>query len=84
MTMTTRLLETSFDTKFHALQIIFVRMIATATIGSAYLWYKNVPGFPFGPPGVRKLLIIRGLAGTTGIFCSYCTCIPVDGINKFG
>ncbi|KAI8409004.1 hypothetical protein FOFC_11956 [Fusarium oxysporum] len=34
MSMTTRLLETGFETKFHALQIIFVRMLATALIGS--------------------------------------------------
>ncbi len=74
--MTTRLLETSFETKFHALQVIFVRMIFTATIGSGYLWYKKVPDFPFGPPGVRWLLIIRGLAGTVGIFGLYCTCFP--------
>ena len=70
--MTTRLLETSFETKFHALQIIFVRMIFTATIGSAYMWYKKVPDFPLGPPGVRWLLVIRGLAGTTGLFGLYC------------
>lgn len=72
MTMTTRLLETGFDTKFHALQIIFVRMIVTATIGSLYLWRKKVPDFPFGPSGVRWLLVIRGMTGTIGLFCLYC------------
>ncbi len=72
MSMTTRLLETSFETKFHALQIIFVRMIFTATIGSAYMWYKKVTDFPLGPRGVRWLLVIRGLAGTTGLFGLYC------------
>ncbi|KAF5587805.1 transport protein [Fusarium subglutinans] len=40
MSMTTRLLETGFETKFHALQIIFVRMLATALIGSVYMWYS--------------------------------------------
>lgn len=72
MAMTTRLLETGFDTKFHALQIIFVRMIVTASIGSFYLWRKKVPHFPLGPPGVRWLLGIRGLAGTIGLFGLYC------------
>ncbi|OAQ98778.1 hypothetical protein LLEC1_05574 [Akanthomyces lecanii] len=72
MAMTTRLLETGFDTKFHALQIIFVRMIVTAGIGSAYMWYKKVPGFPLGPPGVRGLLVLRGAAGTIGLFGLYC------------
>ncbi|TQV92407.1 hypothetical protein V2A60_007099 [Cordyceps javanica] len=71
MAMTTRLLETGFDTKFHALQIIFVRMIVTAAIGSAYMWYKKVPGFPLGPPGVRGLLLLRGAAGTIGLFGLY-------------
>ncbi|KAM3540090.1 hypothetical protein ARSEF1564_007006 [Beauveria bassiana] len=71
MAMTTRLLETGFDTKFHALQVIFVRMIFTASIGSAYMWYKKVPDFPLGPPGVRGLLVLRGTAGTVGIFGLY-------------
>ncbi|KAH8673797.1 DUF6 domain protein [Xylariales sp. PMI_506] len=71
MSMTTRLLATGFETKFHALQIIFVRMIITGSVGSFYLWYKKVPGFPLGPPEVRGLLLLRGLAGTLGLFGSY-------------
>lgn len=71
--MATRLLETGFETKFHALQIIFVRMIATSVIGSLYMWYKGAPTFPLGPPGVRRLLVLRGLAGSTGLFGLYCT-----------
>ncbi|KAM0545997.1 hypothetical protein ACHAPJ_011109 [Fusarium lateritium] len=71
MSMTTRLLETGFETKFHALQIIFVRMLATALIGSIYMWYKKVPHFPLGPPEVRGLLIIRGMAGSAGLFGLY-------------
>jgi drug/metabolite transporter (DMT)-like permease len=71
MAMTTRLLATSFETKFHALQIIFVRMLFTGLIGSAYMWYKQVPGFPLGPRQVRGLLIIRGMAGSIGLFGLY-------------
>ncbi|KAI2615265.1 EamA-like transporter family-domain-containing protein [Hypoxylon sp. NC1633] len=71
MTMTTRLLETSFETKFHALQIIFVRMLATGVLGSLYMWHKNVPDFLFGRRDVRGLLVVRGLAGFMGLFCSY-------------
>lgn len=74
--MTTRLLETGFDTKFHALQIIFVRMSITATIGSVYLWRKGVADFPFGPRGVRGLLVVRGLSGTVGLFGLYCAFLP--------
>lgn len=72
MAMTTRLLETGFDTKFHALQVIFVRMIVTASIGSFYLWRKGVADFPLGPPGLRGLLVIRGMCGTIGLFGLYC------------
>ncbi|KAI0175351.1 DUF6 domain protein [Pestalotiopsis sp. NC0098] len=71
MTMTTRLLETGFDTKFHALQIIFVRMLATAILGSLYMWIKKVPDFPLGNPQIRGLLVLRGFAGFIGLFCSY-------------
>ena len=70
--MTTRLLETGFETKFHALQIIFVRMAVTSAIGSVYLWRKKVADFPLGPRGVRWLLVLRGLAGTMGLFGLYC------------
>ncbi|KAM0248971.1 hypothetical protein ACHAP5_003180 [Fusarium lateritium] len=71
MSMTTRLLETGFETKFHALQIIFVRMLATALICSIYMWHKKVPDFPFGPREVRGLLILRGMAGSAGLFGLY-------------
>ncbi|KAI1204377.1 uncharacterized protein F4807DRAFT_465732 [Annulohypoxylon truncatum] len=71
MAMATRLLETGFEKKFHALQIIFVRMFATAALGSLYMWYKNVPDFPLGRREIRGLLVLRGLAGFTGLFCLY-------------
>ncbi|KAI1763066.1 hypothetical protein GGR53DRAFT_388051 [Hypoxylon sp. FL1150] len=71
MTMATRLLETGFETKFHALQIIFVRMLATSILGCLYMWYKQVPNFPLGRRDIRGLLVVRGLAGFTGLFCSY-------------
>ncbi|KAK7914446.1 hypothetical protein PG985_012149 [Apiospora marii] len=71
MTMTTRLLETGFETKFHALQIIFVRMLATAILGSLYMWVKKVPDFPLGDRKVRGLLCLRGAAGFMGLSCSY-------------
>ncbi|KAI1465165.1 uncharacterized protein F4812DRAFT_462010 [Daldinia caldariorum] len=71
MTMATRLLETGFETKFHALQIIFVRMLATAVLGSLCMWYKKVPDFPLGRRDIRGLLVLRGLTGFTGLFCSY-------------
>ncbi|KAH8171222.1 eamA-like transporter family protein [Sarocladium implicatum] len=71
MSMTTKLLATGFETKIHALQIVFVRMLTTTIIGSLWMWYKGVPHFPIGPPGVRGLLVIRGMAGSIGIFGLY-------------
>lgn len=72
MVMTTRLLETAFTTKFHALEIIFVRMFCTAALGSLYMAVKRVPHFPFGLPSVRGLLLLRGAAGFLGLACNYC------------
>lgn len=76
--MTTRLLETGFETKYHALQVIFVRMLATAVAGSLGMWYKKVPGFPFGPREVRGLLVLRGFAGTAGLIGLYCESMHVN------
>ena len=53
-------------------------MIVTAAIGSAYMWYKKVPGFPLGPPGVRGLLLLRGAAGTIGLFGLYCKMAQIN------
>ncbi|KEY71219.1 hypothetical protein S7711_02329, partial [Stachybotrys chartarum IBT 7711] len=71
MNMTTRLLETSFEEKFHALQVIFVRMGFTMMFCILYMWYKQIPGFPFGSREVRGLLILRGVAGSSGLFGLY-------------
>ncbi|RFN48819.1 hypothetical protein FIE12Z_6874 [Fusarium flagelliforme] len=71
MSMTTRLLATGFETKFHALQIIFVRMLATTIIGSFYMWREKVPNIPLGPREVRGLLFLRGMAGSVGLFGLY-------------
>lgn len=62
------------ENQLSALQIIFVRMLVTAVLGSAYMWYKQVPDFPLGPRGCRGLLVLRGLAGFTGLFGLYCRC----------
>ncbi|KAI0969112.1 hypothetical protein F4678DRAFT_441000 [Xylaria arbuscula] len=57
--------------KFHALHIIFVRMLATAILGTLYMWYKKVPDFPLGPRNMFGLLIMRGTAGFCGLFGLY-------------
>ncbi|KAI0550906.1 DUF6-domain-containing protein [Xylaria curta] len=57
--------------QFHALHIIFVRMLATAILGFLYMWYKKVPHSPFGPREMFPLLVMRGTAGFIGLFGLY-------------
>ncbi|KAG9499536.1 hypothetical protein J7337_007992 [Fusarium musae] len=47
--------------------IIFVRMLATALIGSVYMWCKNVPNFPLGPKEVRDSLSYLDISDATVI-----------------
>jgi hypothetical protein len=58
--------------QFHALQIIFVRMLCTTILGSLYMWFNRVPDFPLGQQGIRRLLVLRGTAGFIGLFGLYC------------
>jgi hypothetical protein len=58
--------------QFHALQIIFVRMLCTTILGSLYMWFNRVPDFPLGQHGIRRLLVLRGTAGFIGLFGLYC------------
>ncbi|KAI0399103.1 DUF6-domain-containing protein [Xylaria palmicola] len=57
--------------QFHALHIIFVRMLATAILGMLYMWYKGVPNFPLGPRNVLGWLVMRGSFGFVGLFGLY-------------
>ncbi|KAI1190412.1 DUF6-domain-containing protein [Nemania serpens] len=57
--------------QFHALHIIFVRMLATSILGMSYMWYKKVPDFPLGPRHILGLLILRGTFGFIGLFGLY-------------
>lgn len=58
--------------QFHALHIIFVRMLATSILGMSYMWYKRVPDFPLGPRHILGLLVLRGTFGFIGLFGLYC------------
>lgn len=55
----------------HTFQIIFARMSVTFALSSMYLWWNQIPDFPFGKPSVRPLLILRALFGFGGLFCLY-------------
>lgn len=71
MAATTRLLETTSDPPFHPLQILFVRMTITYAGCFAYMYFKKIPDFVLGPPGVRLLLVLRGTVGFFGVFGLY-------------
>lgn len=38
----------------------------TLVMGTVYMWWAEVDGFPFGPKEVRKLLMARGFGGFFG------------------
>ncbi|KAH0544693.1 hypothetical protein FGG08_001198 [Glutinoglossum americanum] len=69
MNVSTRLLETSGSkgSEMHPLQILFARMIVTMFMSLAYMWYANIPDFPFGGREVRGLLVVRGISGFFGV-----------------
>ncbi|KAK7187325.1 hypothetical protein DPSP01_002458 [Paraphaeosphaeria sporulosa] len=67
MNTAAKLLATGYETKFHALQIIFVRMSCTTILSCLYIWYNRIPR----SQGVTGLLILRGTAGFIGLFGLY-------------
>ncbi|KAG9191830.1 hypothetical protein G6011_10564 [Alternaria panax] len=71
MNTAAKLLANDPSIKFHALQIIFIRMLCTTVICSIYSWYHAVPDFPFGQKGIKRLLVLRGTAGFVGLFGLY-------------
>lgn len=73
MSLTTRILETSFpEQKFHALQVLFARQSITSVLVYIWVWRMKVEEAPFGPRGVRGLLVARGVGGFFGVFGLYC------------
>lgn len=67
MNLTARLLEIEGD-GMHPFQILFARMSLTTLFSCVYMYKVGVPGFPFGPPELRWLLIARGISGFFGIY----------------
>lgn len=72
MNTAAKLLATGYETKFHAMQIIFVRMLCTTVLGMAWMAWHRTPDFPLGARGVRGLLVLRGTCGFVGLFGLYC------------
>jgi len=74
MGLCTRILETSFpEQKMHATQILFIRQSVTAVFVGIFIVSRSVEHAPWGPCGVRWLLVARGSAGFFGVFGFYCS-----------
>lgn len=71
MNTAAKLLATGYETKFHAMQIIFIRMLCTTVLGMLYMGSNKTPDFPLGMRGIRKLLVLRGTCGFVGLFGLY-------------
>ena len=52
-------------------------MSVTVLMCCAYMWYTQVPHFPFGDPRVRVLLLARGIGGFFGVYGMYCMSLPI-------
>lgn len=77
MNTAAKLLATGYETKFHAMQIIFIRMSCTTILGMLYMTWHKTPDFPLGARGIRGLLVLRGSCGFVGLFGLYCTLISI-------
>ncbi|KAF2633980.1 DUF6-domain-containing protein [Macroventuria anomochaeta] len=71
MNTAAKLLATGYETKLHAMQIIFIRMLCTTILGMLYMAYHKTPDFPLGQRGIRGLLVLRGCCGFIGLFGLY-------------
>lgn len=79
--VSSRYLSTSLPDgrKFHALEVLVVRMGITMICCGVWMWWKRVPYAPLGPPGLRLLLLVRGMFGFVGVFSVYCKKLSPPG-----
>ena len=75
MIVSTKLLETDpeLETPITPLQILVVRMFITYLGTLIYMYWKrnSIGNVPWGPPEMRKWLILRGCTGFFGVFGLY-------------
>ncbi|SCU97411.1 LADA_0H06150g1_1 [Lachancea dasiensis] len=75
MVVSTKLLETdpSLEKPITPLQILAVRMIITygGTLIYMYMNRSKIEHVPWGPPGLRKWFVLRGVFGFFGVFGMY-------------
>ncbi|KAL7937519.1 hypothetical protein V8C35DRAFT_292703 [Trichoderma chlorosporum] len=67
MNLSARLLELDGD-GIHPVQVLLLRQGLTSICCFIYMWWSNVPDFPFGKKEIRGLLLIRGFSGFFGIY----------------
>ena len=84
MGLATRFLATSLPSgrKFHALQILLVRMSITMVCCLLWMRIAKVPHNPLGRRDVRRLLVLRGGGGFFGVFGLYCTSEIPEGVEQ--
>lgn len=71
MNLSARLLQV--QEAFHPMQILFIRMAATTIVCFVYMWWKSVPAAPWGPRGIRWLLVLRACSGFFGLYGMWCS-----------
>ncbi|CAZ84127.1 unnamed protein product [Tuber melanosporum] len=79
MSLCTRVLEASFpEQKMHAMQILFFRQSVTTVVVGILIVSRSVEHAPWGPLGVRWLLLARGFGGFFGVFGLYYSLAYLD------
>lgn len=53
------------------MKILFARMSITVLCSVAFMWWAQIPNWPFGAKDVRWLLVLRGVGGFFGVFGLY-------------
>lgn len=73
------LTDPTTDTPLHPLQILFIRMVITYAGCIIYFTlYEKDSSFPFGPKGIRLLLLARGVGGFVGVAFQYWSLMYLD------
>lgn len=84
MVVSIKVLETdpdkAIEDRIKPLEILLVRMSVTYLCTLLFMFWKRseIEHIPFGPPGIRKWLFLRGCMGFFGVFCMYFSLIYIS------